>query len=94
METAEQRHEQLKREWVDQYVEVNPERPDLKRFQGLVGRVITVNFNSKALIDFDDGAWYDIMASTEYLRKVDPEVGKTRYKGTANSAQPYPEKQG
>ena len=44
--------EALQREWTDQYVQVNPERPELKRFAGIVGRVVTVNFNRRALIDF------------------------------------------
>jgi hypothetical protein len=84
----------VKREWTDQYVEVNPERPELKRFVGIVGRVVTVNHNNKALVDFQDGGWYDISASAEYLTKLDPAVAKAKYKGDVNSAQPHPEKQG
>jgi len=91
---VERRCEQLKQEWTDQYVEVNTDRPELKRFAGLVGRVVTVNFNSKAIVDFEDGGWYDISASEEYLKKLPPEEGKKKYKGTANSAQPIPDKQG
>jgi hypothetical protein len=86
-------NEALKREWTDQYVQVNPDRPELKRFAGIVGRVVTVNFNNKALIDFQDGGWYDIAASTEYLTKVDPAEAKPKFDAKANSAQPYPEKQ-
>ncbi len=85
--------EQLKSEWTDQYVTVNPERLELKRFVGAVGRVITVNWNNKAIVDFGDGGWYDIGASTEYLTKIDAAEGKTKYDGTANSAQPFPDKQ-
>jgi hypothetical protein len=94
MDPAEVRYEALKREWTDQYVEVNPDRPELKRFAGLVGRVVTVNNNNKALVDFCDGGWYDINASEEYLRKLDPAAAKAKYKGDVNSAQPHPEKQG
>ena len=94
MEAPELRHEELKREWTDQFVEVNAERPELKRFAGVVGRVVTVNFNNKALVDFQDGGWYDITASADYLRKLDPAAAKAKYDGKANSAQPYPEKQG
>ncbi|MHB1423059.1 MAG: hypothetical protein ACYC3I_07670 [Gemmataceae bacterium] len=94
MDTAESRNEALKREWTDQYVEVKPERLELKRFAGIVGRVITVNHNNKALIDFQDGGWYDISASEEYLRKLDPAVAKAKYKGDVNSAQIIPAKQG
>jgi hypothetical protein len=94
VETPEDRTEQLKREWTDQYVEVNPERPELKRFVGIVGRVVTVNFNNKAVVDFQDGGWYDITASPEYLRKLDPAQAKEKFNAAANSAQPIPEKQG
>ena len=95
MDTATERyHETLKREWTDQYVTVNAERPELKRFAGIVGRVVTVNFNNKALIDFQDGGWYDVAASTEYLTRLDPNEAKTKYDAKVNSAQPIPEKQG
>ncbi len=89
-----QLHEALKREWTDQYVVVNPERLELKRFAGIVGRVVTVNCNNKAVIDFQDGGWYDISASPEYLNKVDPAEAKAKFNAKANSAQPFPEKQG
>ncbi len=92
-ETAEMRHERLKQEWIDQYVEVNPEQPELKRFAGVIGRVVTINHNDKALVDFQDGAWYDITPSPEYLRKLDPSTAAAKYKNV-NSAQKIPEKQG
>ena len=94
MDTNDARYEALKREWTDQYVEVHSERPELSRFRGAVGRVITVNRNNKALVDFQDGGWYDIAATSECLTKLDPAVAKARYDGTVNSAQPYPAKQG
>jgi len=94
MDTIDTKYEALKREWTDKYVEVNPQRPELARFVGVVGRVITVNRNNKALVDFQDGAWYDITASEEYLTLVDPAEAKGKYDATANSAQPYPSKQG
>ena len=84
--------EELKRVWTDQYVMVKPERPELRRFANVVGRVVTVNYNGKALVDFQDGGWYDITADPEFLRKLDPEEGKKKYKNV-NSAQPIPEKQ-
>ena len=90
----ESRHETLKREWVDQYVLVNPEYSELKRFAGIIGRVVTVNFNNKAIIDFQDGGWYDVSASADCLTKVDPAEAKAKFDAKANSAQPYPEKQG
>ena len=91
---AETLHEQLKREWTDQFVMVNPGQAELKRFAGIVGRVVTVNWNNKAVVDFQDGGWYDITASEEFLRILDPAAAKAKYDATANSAQPYPSKQG
>ncbi len=85
--------DELKRAWTDQYVTVNADWPELKRFAGIVGRVVTVNYNGKALIDFQDGGWYDITASTEFLTKLDPAEAQAKYKNV-NSAQPIPEKQG
>ncbi len=86
-------NEALKREWTDQLVTVNPECPELKRFANIVGRVVTVNWNNKAVVDFQDGGWYDITASTEYLTKLDPAEAKSKYDPTVNSAQPIPSKQ-
>ena len=94
MESSELQYEALRREWTDQLVEANAERPELKRFQGLVGRVVTVNHNRKAIVDFADGGWYDITASPDFLKKLDPAVAKDKYDSTANSAQVIPEKQG
>jgi hypothetical protein len=93
VDSPELRYESLKREWTDQFVEVNPDRPELGRFRGIVGRVVTVNYNNKAVVDFQDGGWYDITASTEYLRKLDPAEAKAKYDAKANSAQPIPDKQ-
>ena len=86
--------EQLKREWTDQYVVVNKERPELRRFGDTVGRVVTVNWCGKAIVDFQDGAWYDIAASTDHLTRLDPAAGKGKYDPKVNSAQAIPEKQG
>jgi hypothetical protein len=86
-------YEALKREWIDQFVEINPSRPELKRFAGIVGRVITVNHNRKAVVDFQDGGWYDIPASEDWLKKLDPAAATAKYDGKTNSAQPFPEKQ-
>jgi hypothetical protein len=102
VDPTESRHEALKQEWTDQFVEVKPDRPELKRFLGRVGRVITVNYNNKALVEFagsdgkdsEDGGWYDIAASEEYLRKLPPEEGKARWASSPNSAKDRPAKQG
>jgi hypothetical protein len=85
--------DELRREWIDQYVMVKPQWPELKRFADIVGRVVTVNYNGKAVVDFQDGGWYDITASTEFLTRLDPAQGQAKYKNV-NSAQPIPEKQG
>jgi hypothetical protein len=86
--------ENLKSEWTDQYVQVNAEQPELKRFAGRVGRVVTVNWSGKALVDFADGGWYDITASAECLTRLDPAEAKAKYDNTVNSAQPLPARQG
>jgi hypothetical protein len=83
----------LQRQWIDQYVTVNADIPELKRFAGIVGRVVTVNFNGKAVIDFQDGGWYDITPSEQFLTRMDATEAKAKYKNV-NSAQPIPEKQG
>lgn len=84
--------EALQRDWVDQYVVVT-DQPELKRFAGIVGRVAAVNYNGKALVDFQDGGWYDITASDRFLKRIDAADAKAKYKNV-NSAQPIPEKQG
>lgn len=51
---------QLKATFTDKYVKVQSPRPELARFAGMVGRVVTVNENGMALVDFSDGPWYDL----------------------------------
>jgi DNA-binding Lrp family transcriptional regulator len=91
MDRFEQKDE-LRKAWIDQFVKVNEGRPELRRFAGVVGRVVTVNYNGKAIVDFQDGAWYDIPASEDYLVKVEASES-AKYKNV-NSAQVIPEKQG
>jgi hypothetical protein len=57
---------QLKAGFTDKSVEADRNVPELARFAGKTGKVITVNENKKVIVDFDDGAWYDI--PPEYLR--------------------------
>lgn len=85
-------NDRLKEEWTDQFVLVKPGHPELARFNDIVGRVVTVNFNGKAIVDFQDGGWYDITASEEFLTRIPAEEAKGKYKNV-NSAQPIPEKQ-
>lgn len=86
------KQDDVRKQWIDQYVKVNESRPELKRFAGVVGRVVTVNYNGKAIVDFQDGGWYDIPASDDFLVKLD-KAEAAKYKNV-NSAQVIPEKQG
>ena len=87
--------DELRLAWTDRIVTAKPDRPELQRFAGQVGRVITVNYSGKALVDFADGAWYDILASEECLTVLAPDDPlRAKYDAKANSAQPFPEKQG
>src|SRR4051812_37691930 len=75
--------EELKRVWTDRLVTAKTDRPELQRFAGRVGRVVTVNWSGKAIVDFSDGAWYDIPASEDYLTPLaadDPL--RAKYDGT------------
>jgi hypothetical protein len=85
----------LKREWSDRLVRVKPGlRPELLRFEGKVGKVITVNYGGRAIVDFADGAWYDIPDFATVLEEVTDEAERKKYDSTANSAQRFPARQG
>lgn len=86
--------EALKRTWTDTFVRVKPGYAEYDRFAGKVGRVVTVNYSGRAIVDFADGAWYDIPATDAYLEVVPPEEAKDKYDATANSAQKLPARQG
>lgn len=86
--------DELKRAWSDKFVRVKPGvRPELLRFEGKVGRVITVNYGGRAVVDFADGAWYDIPDFATVLEEVTGDDAK-KYDPTANSAQKLPGRQG
>ena len=86
--------DELKRTWSDKFVRVKPgARPELLRFEGKVGRVITVNYGGRAVVDFADGAWYDIHDFAAVLEEVPGDDAK-KYDPTANSAQKLPGRQG
>jgi hypothetical protein len=64
--------ERLRKQYTDQYVVVTGDRPELARFQGVVGQVKTANMSGRVLVQFDannDRAWYDI--PVEHLKVVD-----------------------
>jgi hypothetical protein len=84
----------LKRTWTDKFVRVKGGVAQYERFAGKVGRVVTVNYGGKALVDFADGAWYDIPASLDILEVVPDDEAKGKYDPTANSAQKMPARQG
>ena len=90
---TQEKYEALCDQWTDQFVRANPQRLELKRFGELVGRVVTVNWNGKAVVDFQDGGWYDIPAAEEFLICLDPADAKAKFDFKINSAQPIPEKQ-
>jgi hypothetical protein len=54
--------EQLKRQYAGKRVTADVRRPELTRMAGKKGRVMTVNCNGRALVQFDgpDICWYDI----------------------------------
>ncbi len=86
--------DELKKSWTDRLVRVKPGlKPELKRFEGRVGRVVTVNYGGRAVLDFADGAWYDL-ADFESLLEAVPEEEAKSYVATANSAQKLPTRQG
>lgn len=79
--------EQLKREWTEKYVVVQNGIPELRRFDGLVGQVKTVNMNCRLLIEFDtpaDISWYDI--APQYVKAVDKETAAQTKQGKAETA--------
>jgi hypothetical protein len=86
--------EELKRTWTDKFVRIKPGHPQYERFAGKVGRVVTVNYGGKALVDFADGAWYDVPANDQFLEVVPEEEAKGKYDATVNSAQKLPGRQG
>ncbi len=68
--TAEQL-ERLKQQYAGKRVLVDARRPELARWGNVPGRVITVNDNGDALVQFDgaDAGWHDI--DPEFL-KLEP----------------------
>lgn len=86
--------DRLKAAWTDKHVRVKPGvRPELARFEGRVGRVVTVNYAGRAIVDFADGAWYDIPHFTEVLEEVTDEAETKKYNAVMNSAQKLPVRQ-
>lgn len=86
--------DEIRREWTDRHVVVDAGRPELKRFEGMVGRIVTVNYSGKAIVDFCDGAWYDIPASSDFLIRLDPADPRcASHDRSVNGAQAQPGRQ-
>ena len=84
----------LKAAWTDRLVRVaDPVPPHLTRFAGVVGRVVTVSYSGRAVVDFGDGAWTDVTDFATVLQEVTDETERATYDATANSAQPRPGRQ-
>ncbi|CAN5370996.1 hypothetical protein BH11PLA2_BH11PLA2_33420 [soil metagenome] len=49
-----------KKTWTDRKVTVKPGHPELTRFEGKTGRVVTVSYSGRAIVEFGDGSWVDI----------------------------------
>lgn len=87
--------EELRETWTDKFVRANAAVPELKRFEGKIGRVVTVNWSGKAIVDFADGAWYDILANESHLELLTAEdPAKSKFDPKRTSAQPRPDRQG
>lgn len=88
--------DQWRQDWTDRYVRIRSaeEGTPLHRFVGRVGRVITVNYSGRAVVDFADGAWYDIGNFTQCLETVTDAEEIKNYQADVNSAQAYPTRQG
>lgn len=86
--------EELRREYTDKYVEADSGRPELQRFSGRVGRVVTVNMNGRALVEFagsNDIGWYDI--ALDFLKVVPkPEAKKPVAKAAPGDGEKKPAK--
>ena len=88
MATFTETVEELKREYTDKYVVVDPGRPELARFEHFVGQVKTVNMSGRALVEFLDYytniGWYDIDLSA--LTVVEKPTEESKAKAEAKRA--------
>ena len=66
-----ERVEKLRLDYVGRYVVVHSDRPELAQSRNRTGRVISINFNGRALVQFDgaDTGWHDI--ELDYLEVVE-----------------------
>ena len=86
--------DQLRKDWTAAYVKIIAGKvPALARFENKVGKVITINYSGAAIVDFADGAWYDISNFVSALEKVTDEAEIKKYNPEMNSAQLNPARQ-
>ncbi len=91
------RIEKLKREYTGQRVVIDTQRPDMAQFDHRQGLVRTVNFNGRALVQFDgsDRGAYDV--ELDYVKVIDepkPEPAESKPKQVpAKSPKTKPEPQ-
>jgi hypothetical protein len=54
--------EKLCQQYAGKQVFVDPQRPELARLANVSGRIVTINQNGRALVQFDgaDSGWHDI----------------------------------
>ncbi len=78
-----ERVDKMRQEYTGQQVTVDDRREELVRFAGTLGRVKTINFNGRALVQFGDRdtSWHDI--DMDDLKVVDtPEPEATEIDST------------
>jgi hypothetical protein len=84
----------LQRAWTGKFVRVKPGvRADLLRFEGRLGRVVTVTHSGRALVDFADGAWYDLSDFASVLDEVADPAETDKFDTAATGAQKLPTRQ-
>jgi hypothetical protein len=57
-----QQHDTLKRQYAGKQVVADPQRPEVARWAGVPGVIKAINFNGRALVQFDgpDLGWHDL----------------------------------
>lgn len=87
--------EDLKTKFTDQYVKVDPARPELARFRDVVGQVKTVNMSGRALVEFLDYhlniGWFDIdLGALTVVDKPAPKAPAEKKAAEPKKAAPKP----
>jgi len=85
--------DELKRQWTEKYVQVDGTRPELKRFAGRTGRVVTVNMSGRALVQFDDAegwGWGRFDIALPFLKPVAAPAPAAKEKAEKHAAAEKP----